>query len=206
MAESEANAVAAGRYISVGGREYHLTPVAFQTLQEVQQEALRTYKRRYLQTYRDNLDLLPPEEADGAMARKIEEVAKWTVRDLPKKLAYSCASCPVTPEARDWVAKHYGARSEADDVIRYLLTTALDAGQITPDEVERLCGVGPGFGHVQYDLWWVTADREGMAAFVHAALWKEHKLTREEIGSWPMVSVVEAARSLEMLTAPDVGN
>jgi len=205
--EVEARAVAAGSRLKILGVEYRLEPLTLQSLQEVQQAAFKSFKRDYLQTYQENISLLEPEQRVGLIERKLEEVARWAMSEMPSQRAYSAANCEITEAARKWAESKYESTDLSDMTIRNLLTTALDSKEIAPAAVALMCGTPPLTGMIPFDLWWATASREGMLTFVHASLLQTHKkITRETIASWPLVDLVIAAREIESLTKPVAGN
>lgn len=207
MGDREARAVGAGMKFTVNRKDYRLSPVSIGLLDEVQREAFRSYKRTYLQTYLDIQDSLPP----SLIEKKIEEVAKWDMKCLPNQKAYSCKEVPINETVDAKLAALYGEaiydKTAEESTKRTILTTALDEGKITPQEVAQWTGVRPREGVIPYDLWWVTATHEGQIVFVWASLQRHHPgISRVEIGGWNTLELIQAANMVQELTQPDVGN
>lgn len=204
MGDREARALGAGSTIAVNGKDYRLAPITMKLLHELQREALRSYKRQYLQTFVDNVEMLP----EGMLEKKMEQVARWDVASLPSHTAYSAVSVPITDELEKRLRELFGEElPESTTGKQALLSTALDQGNITAKEVTELAGVAPKSGRVPYDMWWVTATHEGQITFVWASLQQNHPtLTRDEVGRWPIQKIMEAARLVETITTPDLGN
>ncbi len=203
MGDLESRVVGAGVPFIVNGREFNLRPLTLRGLQQLQQEALRSYRQSYLRTYRDSIEDLgvPPDMLD----RKMDEAARWTVADLPKMAAYSAAGCPVTDDLRSLVDGQVGAKQRTDDQVRMVITSLLDQGRIKLDDVVAACGVEPARGYVNYDAWWITGCFEGMTAMVHASI-GDQGVTRQDIGNWSVDTLSQMSRVIETLTAPAVGN
>lgn len=208
MSDKEARVLAAGDTINVSGKDYRISPVGMKHLHEVQRAAVKYYKREYLTTFAENLDLLPKDQAAKLLEKKLEEVARWDIGNLPIKMAFDVQSVPVTNEKLlTLLEDSYGDLPENELARRAVLAAALDAETIDPAEVEKLTGVKPRRVRVPYDSWWVTATRDGMISFVLASVQKNHpELTADDVGDWPLGKIMEAARLVESLTAPSLGN
>jgi hypothetical protein len=227
MADAESRVLGSGEFITVPDadgkdREYLMSPVNLGHLGEVQREAVRSYKKGYIQTYADSVDLIP--DGQKVLLEKIEEAARMDVRDLPKKYAYDVSEVPLTnhliaeieaiygppvlPKKKDEAREDEPTEEQKIEAIRKaLLVTALDAEKLTPEAVEDLSGVRPSRGLIPYDAWWVTANHDGMIMLVWASVKQSnHKVTREEVASWPMPKLALAARTIERLTAPAIKN
>jgi hypothetical protein len=205
--EKEARALAAGETIEVNGKEYKLRPIVAQVLSDLEREALRYWKRQYLETYTENADLLSDGKADELIERKMDEAAQWDLTDLPQKDAFDLTRVPASKDARLWAEKKRGEELSEDNEIKAVLSVALDTGELKPEDVEKMTGRRPVRGRVRYDQWWVTATMTGMIAFITAGVNQEHpKLSRKEVGKWPFSKIAEAARITERLTSADVGN
>lgn len=188
------------------GKEYRISPVGMRQLHEVQRAAVRYYKREYLATYADNLDLLPERQRAEMLAKKFDEAAKWDVGNLPIKLAYDTRMVAVNEKLRSALEDEFDEVPESELGVRLLLAAALDRELISPDDVFKLTGVRPRKARIPYDSWWVTAVREGMIAFVLASLNGQPGVTKEDVEAWPLHKIVEASRMAEGLTAPALGN
>ena len=212
MGEREARALGAGTTLKVGGKEYKLRPVTVQYLCDLEREALEFYKQEYLKTYFDHLSKLG-ERGQTMLEKKLDEVASWSLDDLPKKRAYGVNRIPITAKLKKWALEFRsevgGATDEelTDDQIRGLVSTALDRERLKPETVKELTGRFPQQGNVRYDQWWVTGTMEGMVSFIFASICQEHKdVTKEEIKGWDAASVFEGAREVEKITVPSMGN
>lgn len=207
MSDKEARALGAGSIVQVGDREYHVSPISIQRLLEIQRAAVAYFKREFLQTFADNLDLLPEGSRDGILAAKMEEVAKWDVDKLPTKMAYDASKVNISDEMLKKLEQMFGKVSDDDRVRRMVVAAALDSEQITIEEVEKLTGTMPRRIRIPYDSWWVTAVPAGMIEFVYYSIKPNHpEVTKSEIGTWSMAKIIEANRVAERVTAPDSGN
>lgn len=214
--DREARALAAGETITVEGKEYRLRPVMAQHLCDLERDALRAYKREYLQTYRDNADLLGDgTEGCDLVREKMDEVARWDIHDLPQKDVYDVSNIPVTDKLRKWLLDEFGLEvvgEEADLEVeerraRAVLSTAIDMGKIKSGKVKELTGKLPVRGRVRYDQWWVTACIGGMVSFITSSIQRDHpEMTREKVQGWNYTKVIEAARLVESLTAAAIKN
>lgn len=207
MSDKEARALAAGDVIDVNGKEYRISPVGMRQLHEVQREAVKYYKRQYLATYSENLDLFPEGQRADLLAKKFDEVAKWDVGNLPVRLAYDVRAVPINEKIRSALEDEFDELPENEVELRFLLAAALDRELISFDDVVKLTGIRPRKARIPYDSWWVTAVREGMIAFVAASLKANHpEATKADVEAWPLAKIVQAARLAESITSPDLGN
>lgn len=185
-------------------RQYRLRPVVAQHLCDLERDALRHYKRQYLATFAENADLLGNGAAGALIEKKMEEIARWDIQDLPQKTAYDIRACPVTPAAREWAAEHApDVETGNDRAVMAVLMTGLDNGELSSEDVERMTGRRPRRGKVRYDQWWVTTSMEGMIGFVSYSV---EGASRGDVASWPPVKLIEAVRVVETLTAADLKN
>jgi hypothetical protein len=207
MSDELARAVGAGDSVEVNGKTYHASPITIQELQEVQRMAIRSYKREYLQSYAENLDLLPEEFRQGKMDAKLDEVSKWDIANMPTKTAYDVSKVRFTPALEDLLSEEFGDLPETEAGKKAVLATALDAETVTVQRVEELTGCRPRKGRIPYDTWWITAKLDGIVAMAWASLHANHpELKKDEVARWPFVKLAEVARLAESLTAPDLGN
>ena len=207
MSDKEARALGAADVLTVDGVEYKILPVGMRALHELQREAVKFYKRQYLQTFADNLDLLSEEQASDLMSKKMEEVARWDVGDLPSKPAYDVRKVPLSPKLLEALEKEFGELPNNDAGKSALLSTALDSGTILPELVKTLSGTRPRQVRIPYDTWWVTGVFQGIISFVWTSVKESHpEVTKEQVAGWPFIKLAEAARILEQITAPDLGN
>ncbi len=202
--EAEARAVGAGVPVEINGIEYRLSPISIRSLCELEREALRYYKNQYLRTFIDSAELV--DGGDDLISKKMEEVARWELDDLPKKDVYDVSSVPVTKKARNW-AKQFREDATTDEQVLAILQHALHEGMLTSDEVTKLTGKKPAMLSVRYDQWWTTGTTEGKSALVRASLRKEHgDVSKEEVQAWSNVNLIKVANLAEQLTAASVGN
>jgi len=210
--DREARAMAAGQLFTVDGVEYRLRPVVIQNLCDLEMDALDHYKRQYLKTFRDNTDLLGDGEGTKLLVEKMQEAAGWTIQDLPQKAAYDVSRIPITDKVKKWALAEYGIEETEDEesserMVRALLAASLDMRKITPEKVKAISGKRPLEGRVRYDQWWVTSSTAGMISFIHNSVRMGHpNVTKETIGSWPYVKILEAVRVVESLTSASLGN
>lgn len=211
MADDLARAVGAGASIDikVGGQEktYELSPVGLASLQQLQREALKAFKRQYLETYVENTDLLGNGTAENLVREKLDEVAKWDIGHLPKMKAFSVDHLEIKGSLADELLNRYGEIATDVGAAKRLLATALDMEDIKPAQVKEWCGKAPRSGQVPYDSWWVTGTYDGMMALIWVSVKKKHPdFAKAELQDWPSTKIMEAARIVEQLTTPQVGN
>jgi len=206
MGKREQRAMAAAETIEVNGRTYKLRPVVVQHLCDLEREALADFKRSYLETFSRNADLLGKNAAE-VLERQMEKVASWELDDLPKRTVYDVSSIPVTDGLKELLRKAVGDVPDTDAAVRAVLVTLLDNDTIKPEEVKEATGKYPRKGLVRYDQWWVTASLKGMLSFIYSSIRHEHpEVKLEDIAGWSFAKVAEAARKVEKITSPDVGN
>lgn len=206
MSDREARALGAGVFVTVKGKEYELSPISIRDLSVLQKECLQSYKNGFIDTYAQNCSVFG-DRGLSILEKKVDEAAKWDTRDLPKKMAYSTDDIPLNDEIKARLKEIYGYEPANDDSWRALISTALDQEHITSDEVESITGKRPDQGLISYDQWWVTASTEGWISFVFMSIrQKDPTVTREEICQWPPHELIMAARRVENLTTPAVGN
>src|SRR5690554_3468201 len=107
MSDALARVTGAGVSLNVNGKEYQLRPVGLRQLQELQKEALRYYKRQYLQTFADAAALMGNGTSEKLLAEKIEECARWDVCDLPEQNAYDAEQVPINEQVLSWLRERY---------------------------------------------------------------------------------------------------
>ena len=204
--DREHRVLAAGEIIVVGEEHYTLRPIVAQHLVDLEREALDHYKSQYLNTFVKNRDLLG-DKADEVILQKMEEVARWDLNDLPRKVAFDVSRIPITEGLKKWVEEKFDEAPDTDAGIRSLVATALDQERITSEKIKELSGKAPLQGRVRYDQWWVTAATEGMVSFITSSVCHEHpKVTRKVVASWPLSKIAEASRRVEKITSADMGN
>lgn len=207
MSDDLARAVGAGDTVDVKGKTYRASPITIQELQEIQRLAIRSYKREYLTSYAENLDLLPEEMRQGKLDAKMDEVSKWDIGDLPVKTAFDVSKVQFSPELEELLSKVFGDLPETEAGKKAVLATALDSEEVTIQQVKQLTGCQPRKGRIPYDTWWITAKLDGIVAMTWAALHANHpELKKDEVARWPFPKLAEVARLAESLTSPDLGN
>jgi hypothetical protein len=210
MSDAVARALGAGEVITVGGVEYTISPIELRQMHEVRREAIRSYKREYLQTFADNLDLLDGGDNGAAaklLERKMEEAARWDVSDLPTKAAYDVTKVPINEKLKTVLEDEFGEVPDKVEGQRALLAAALDSEKLDGITVKRLTDRWPHKVDIPYDTWWVTASYDGMITFVWSSVHLKHPdVTKKQVEMWPMAKIIEAARMVERLTVPAVEN
>ena len=187
--------------------EYTLLPNRVKELSELEREALKSYKREYLLTFKENADLLGS-DSDTVLANEMRQVAGWSVDDLPQKTSYAVNWVPVTDKLKAHLDSTFGFPPESDEGAKLLTMYALDNGLMTPDKLKELTDRYPVSGKIRYDNWWVTGTIEGMIAYIYSSVKQSHpEITKEYIrDNWGQLKIVEASRIVESLSSAQVGN
>jgi hypothetical protein len=205
--EVEARALAAGDVISVNGKEYILRPVVAQHLADLEREALKAYKRDYLETFFENQDLLPESMRESIVHTEMQKVAQWDTSHLPQKTAYDVSRVPVTEKVKEWITENHGELPDNENGMKAVLVYSLDTGKLTPETLRELAGKGPIQGRVRYDQWWVTACVSGQIAFIYSSVRMDQKeITKQDVANWPLLKIIEAAHTVEAITSIAMGN
>lgn len=211
MSNKEARVLAIGQDIVIGEATYTFSPITIGQLQELNKAALDFYKRQVLETIAQNLDILGP-MGPQMLREQAEKLTRMDVDSIPKKKAYEVGHIPVTTKLREYMKDHLGisiAMDCPDFQIMAVMSGLVDSEspEMTPEKVEELTGFKPKMIMVPYDTWWVNATVGGMVEMIHKSLHKKHpKVTRQEIWDWPIEDLQLAARSIEAMTRPEVGN
>lgn len=207
MSDKMSRAVAAGEMIEVDGKEYTIRPISMKHLKEIQSVAFKYYKRQLLQTYSENADLLG-EQANDLLMKKMEEVSRWDVSDLPNRFVYDVSILEKDlPKLEKWIKQKFGDLPNKASVKLSMISSALDSEELKPEELKKLVGKIPPRLKVPYDAWWVTATYEGIVTLVWAGLGGlDGEVTKKEVQSWSLDKLYEAASVAEKLTAPMAGN
>ncbi len=211
MSDAVARAVGAGSptTVMIAGKQCTIRPLGIRELTMVERDCLQRFRRNYLETFAENADLLP-RGGKGLLERKMDEVARWDVDNLPPKHAYDAATVKVTNELRVWVAgEHDDVDKDASvEQIQQLTAASLDSEKLSVAECQRLAGAVPVCVKIPYASWWITGSIEGMISFVWMCF-KRNGVTRDEVAdelSERPALLVELSRELERLSAPAVGN
>lgn len=206
MGEKEARAVAARETVQVNGSEYRVSPLNVRQLQEIQRAALQDYKQQCLQLYINNRDVLPAD----LLERKVDEISKWDMGNLPIKIGYATDKVPLTEAVITLLVDKFpridiSIRTERER--KSLLEHALDQGQVTASEVKDLSGIAPEQARIRYDIWWLSTSFEAMALFVREAIAPDHpEVTKDDIAKWPVADLINIANVAQKITAPSLGN
>lgn len=213
MSDDVARAVGASgaTTINIAGKECTVRPMSIRELTEVQRECVKRYKREYLETFSNNVDLLPKSERTKFIIEKHEEAAKWDIDDLPHKYAYDISGIEMNRALRKLLTDLFGIDDKTSkNVVRMkqLCVSALDQGMLSSNQYRKLVGNPPVRVRVPYVNWWITGCYEGMITFVWVCFrhdgvtWED---VADELGKNPQM-LAELTREIEHLTAPAVGN
>ena len=213
--DAVSRAVGGGRTMEIGGQSYTIRPLTVQQLVDLEHEALSFFKREYLKTFSENLYVLGAEiDKQSVLSSKLDEVARWSLEDVPKKTVFDVSQIPVTDGLKNWAkefAKSIGMEDDkeewTDNRVRVMASIALDQGRLKTRTLKGLTGKVPRQIQTRYDQWWVTGCFEGMVAFIYSSIKQSHpEVTRKQISEWSAVDVFGAARMVEDTTSPDLKN
>lgn len=207
MADREARVLGAGNTIKVGDKEYKLYPVVAKHLCDLERESLKYYKRQHLDTFSENMDLLPKDVGESVLLDEIRRLASWSLDDLPQRDAYDTSKIPVTDKLKDWIKDRFETVPEDDDGIRALIRVSLDQKALGVRDVRKLTGKAPFQGKVRYDQWWIMACTEGRISFIVSSLQlSDSSITRKDVEKWSFAKIIEAADKVANITSADMGN
>lgn len=220
MSEDTARAVGAPSptTVMIAGKECHPRPLNIKELGEIERECLKQYKRQYLETYKENADLLPEGEATRLMVDKMDQVAKWGTHNLPLKDAYDPSRIRINDKLMAWVVENYddylsGQEKEEDEkkrktMAQRLIATALDNGTLSEDAYEDMAGRKVSKVQIGYVNWWITGAYDGMMELVYTSF-KQYGVTRDDVGealARNPTMLVGLSREIESLSTPQMGN
>lgn len=206
MSELIARTLGAGEYVTVKGRDYKIGPLPLQKLSELGREALRAYKRDFIDTYQDYLENHPGEAAEQMLAKKLDECSKWTLDDLPVKYVHDVPPAHASPQLSDKVFELCDQRFVDKELCR-VAGYLLDLGSFKSEDYEKITGVKPKKIATRYDNWWGTGTQLGMQTTMWLAILEYNPGTpRAEVLSWPLTTLMEVMQRVWQLTAPDLGN
>jgi hypothetical protein len=211
MSEEVARALSAASSttITIAGKECVVRPLGIQELSEVERDCVKRYKRQYLETFSQNADLLPDGQGMALLEKKIEEVSRWDVDDLPHKTAYDPSKIQLVDKLKDWVVESLNiSDTKDDDRLKVLVAASMDRGTLSDDDYRRMVGNDPPKVNVDYVNWWVTGNYEGMITFVWVCF-RSQGVTREQIVEslrGDMSLLIDLTREIERLSAPQAGN
>lgn len=227
MSEDVARAVGAkGRLVTIGGKEVQIRGLGVRELTEVQREAVQQYKKEMLADYKLGAEYMP--DPTEYMEKKVEEVRKIQLGDLPAKYVYDPERLELSPKLREFVYVQLGltpeqisskdlgpeladlfGNTELDDKrILGWVSSFLDCGTLTPQEYENLVGKPPQRFRIGYVNWWITGDFEGMLTLLWMSV-KDQGITRKELSdqfSHEKNLLLELSREVESLSQPSEGN
>jgi len=211
MSESVARAVGAEGDIqtTIAGKVCTVRALGIRELAEVERICLRQYRRSFMEAHSENMDFLPPDQAQAIIEKKLEQCAQWDIDDLPSKFAYDPSRILIGSDLLSLVEGFFGEQDKNDEEkMQRLVATMLDQGVLSDDVYKDVTGFSPVKQKVPYVNWWITGAFEGMIVFVWTAF-KHNGVTREEVagelGSNPML-LSELAREIERLSAPQTKN
>lgn len=206
--------------VKIAGKECFVRGLSIRELGEVERECLKQYKRKYLETFSDNYDLLPPDvDKFALMKEKMEEAAKWDVDDLPLRYAYDPDSLRTNGKLEDWAAKNVDFKTVDEKEkplestllkvrLQRVIAAALDREMLDPKEYTKMTGHTPVKMKIGYANWWITAVYDGMIELIYACF-KNQGVTKDqvfdELQKNPTL-MVTLSRDIEKLSAPKAGN
>src|SRR5690606_18323895 len=158
--------------IKINGKECVPRPLTVKELTELERECLKRFKREYLSTFSENIDIFPKDHQTRILMEKTDEVAKWDLTNLPPKWAYDSNSIVLNEELENWLREEIGFNEEnfpeatRDKAKQRVVSTLLDDGRLTEEQYEKLTSQKPRKGKVGYAEWWITGTMDGMISMV----------------------------------------
>lgn len=224
MADDTARALGAGsKPIKIAGKEVRPRPLSVKELSQVERECLNYYKRQYLETFSQNLDLLKQADPNlnplQFMEEKMTEAARWDLDDLPLRYAYDPDKLIVNDELKEWAKTKldFKTKDDANNALpeavvtarlKRVIAAALDSEMLSQKLYEKTTNHEPKKLKIPYSSWWVTGSTEGMIAFVHTCF-MDQGITRDdllkEMSKNPAL-IMQVSREIEALSAPNPGN
>ena len=211
MGDEIARAVGAGggSTITIAGKECTVRPLGIRELTEVERDCAERYKRQYLKTFADNMDLLPEADRSKMMMEKVDQVARWDVDALPPKFVHDPSRTKITEKLKEWLTERIEVAKDATELhLQRAVATLLDQDTLTAAEYTKLTGAKPPQAKVPYVNWWITGSYDGMVTFLWTCF-KHNGVTREqvidEVGG-NLFALSNLTREIERLSAPKVGN
>jgi hypothetical protein len=210
MSEEMARALGAGdgTVFTIGGRQCVVRPLSIKELSEVERDCVTRFKRDYLETIRDSIDLFPKEERASYLDRKLDQVAKWDADDLPTKKSYDTSRVKMTDALKAKIADLLGIKESTDERYQRLAAVALDQGMLGEEEYFQLTGEKAPWRKVDYTNWWTSSCYDGMVAFVWTCF-RHYGVTREQVteatrGNLSLLS--EMVNAVSTLSRSNLGN
>jgi hypothetical protein len=196
----------AGPLVTIGGKEYRVRPLGLKELTEIERICLRTYKLQYLESYSDNVGVLPDADRSRALTEKVDEAARWDIDDLPVRYVHDASKIVVTHKLRGWSWMHLAAPKNVTDLnLQVLVATALDQNVLTGKEYYELTQNGAPRVKVPYVSWWITGSLEGMVNLIWVCL-RGQGVSRSDIENLDLMTLSQVARDIERASAPQPGN
>lgn len=193
-------------------------PLSMKELGELERLCLASYRRSYIQTFSENLDLLPDNVGRMLIQQKMEEAARLDLNTLPIRFAYTANKVKLTPELTAWLAENLDGYSEpvenetpeqTENRLQQLVGAALEGGLLTETEYGELSGNAKlKKSKVPYVSWWISSTFDGRMSMAWMAFSK-CGITRaafEEAISVDPGLLVRMAGLIQNLTVPAVGN
>lgn len=193
-------------------------PLAMKELGELERLCLASYRRSFIQTFSENLDLLPESTGRMLIQQKMEEAARLDLNTLPVRFAYPSDKVKMTPELAAWLNENLDGYSEpaeneteaqTETRLKQLVGVALEGGLISEAEYGELTnGAKLRKSKVPYVSWWISSTFDGRMAMAWMAFSK-CGITRaafEDAVSADPGMLVRMAQRIQTLTVPAVGN
>ena len=212
MSEDTARALGAGSPMTVtfDGKECQVRGLGIKSLTEAERECLKDYRRSYLETYAENIDLIPNGQA--VLERKIEEAAKWDVNDLPSKKGYDAAKVKVTAKLKKFVIEHFDSKEDEDAFddkkVKRFTAALLDEEILTVEQYKVLTGKTIHSTPIPYVHWWITGSMEGKLTMIWLCF-KQDGITKQQISDrlgMDGALLTDISREMESFSTPAVGN
>lgn len=208
MAEDTARALGAGggrEAIMIAGKACHTRPLSAKELAEVEREALKAYRRSYVESYKENLDVIGG--THEMLLAQLEKVSRWDVSDLPAKFSFDPRKIVITPALKAWLVSTYEINIEkagSDDYLKRIAAVALDTKMMESADYEKLTNSKPPKVKIGYVNWWITGCYDGIITFIWTCF-STSGVTRNEvaseIGRNPAL-MAELSHEIESLSAP----
>lgn len=215
MAEDVARAVGSGgsESVTINGRSFSPRPLTVKELGELERECLASYRRSYIQTFSENLDLLPEKDRMGLVAEKMAEAARFDLKSLPSRYAYDPKRIEITDALKRWAHENMDGyfqdeNDRSNAVYQAVIAAALDGDFLSEQQYAELTGKEPKRTRLSYAHWWTTGCFEGRLAMACKSF-EGSGFTKEEISkelSSNPGKLLKVAREVEQLTVPEVGN
>jgi hypothetical protein len=210
MSDDVARAVASGSPdgLTINGKPCSARPLSIREIGEIERDCLQQYRRRYLQAFADNVDLLPG--GDDLLLQKAEECARWDVDILPKKFVYDMSGIVITPKLKQWLVNNVGEDADKYNkrALEKIVLNCLDKEALKPEQVKAMTGKTPRKIATGYVNWWITAEAEGMVSMIYHCV-KHGGITKEDVieqFSNKDAQLAMLSRDIESMSTPQVGN